>query len=757
MCYIYWVKNMATEKELQDEMERLRAEVQGLVTDLENAKYGLKAFGKAGVQGAVDLTKGLGSLALTVGRGDTSFKSLNSVVDIAANALAGMAKAIPFAGAALAAVTKATAEASKFMLDQMDTTIKAFNDLGRVGALTERGMSGLQKQFLASNLSFGAFNKQVTENAQALARFKGMAGDGVDAFAGITGALADLSKGSDDSLRRLGMSTDDIGASTAAFITQQTRLGLAQGLSNAQLAAGTKAYAIELDALQKVTGLSREAIQKQQDAALSESRFRANYDELIAQGKEAEAKALMKLQTQISAIGPQAGQGIRDLLSGAGTDAAAKLMASTGGAAQDILDRVKEGKLDETRAAQELQAAMKKTADAARNNARYVDQGTSAFIDYSQQSDLINAQLVNGQLVKQRQDKQMAEGTDGLTDSTVAAEKAIQSMNIGIQQLGFTFLPAAATAVKKMTESIDEFVKFVNKQLGIKDTPESESLSESERAQQARAEQAQVAQNAPAGQTNKVSETLVTNTAGGAAMVHRGRRVDVPVIAGSADARAQAEQYLGQKINDQDFSNLLKATHAEAAGGKQASQQEQAMIMATILNRARTNPKGIEGALYAKNQFQSVTGTSANNYQPSQQFLTGPKGDRLKSIEGAAALLSGISQKQTRFTAADPAAYGPGTNIGYRNLMLARGGTTIGGTVFNTSGLSGPTPKYESTVAAVQPSEQLASKPAASAQSSTSSGTDVAMLRESLAKQDEMISLLRTQLATQQKQLQLSN
>ena len=35
----------------------------------------------------------------------------------------------------------------------------------------------------------------------------------------------------------------------------------------------------------------------------------------------------MKLQTQISAIGPEAGQGVRDLLSGAGTDAAGRISA----------------------------------------------------------------------------------------------------------------------------------------------------------------------------------------------------------------------------------------------------------------------------------------------------------------------------------------------------------------------------------------------------------------------------------------------
>ena len=779
---------MATEKELQDEMERLRAQVQGLTVELEEAKTGLAAFGKATVNGAVDVTKGLGSFAVNVGKGDTSFKSLNSVVDIASNALAGMAKAIPFAGEALSAGIKATAEASKFMLDQLDTTTKAFNDLSRVGALTERGMSGLQQQFVASQLSFGAFNKQVTENAQALARFKGMAGDGVDVFAAVTGTLADLSEGSDDSLRRLGMSTDEIGASTAAFITQQTRLGLAQGRSNAELAAGTKAYAIELDALQKVTGLSREAIQKQQDAALSESRFRANYDELIAEGKVKEAEELMKLQTQLSAIGPELGQGIRDLLSGAGTDASRKVLASAGNA-QDILNRVKEGSIDSTQAALELQAAMKQSATYTRRNAAYVEKGSSVFADWAQTSDFINAQMVDGQLVKQRQDKQQAKGQDDLTDKTVEAQKAMQKMNIEMQQLGFTFLPKASAAVKAMTESMAEFVAFVNDKIGggagpAVVTPEQKTADEiAEKTariladknatpeQKRQAEQEEIAAAARARQANLEERNRRRAARREAPLTGAAESSPGNVVVGSDQSRAAAEQYLGKKISDKEFSDLIKATHAEAAGGKQANQQEQAMIMASILNRARDNAKGIEGALNEKNAFQAVTGTEANKRTPSQAFLTGPQGDRLKSIEGAAALLAGISKEQKNFTAADPKAYGPGTIISYRDKMLAKGGTVIGGTVFETGApsapatsaaasapkLAGPTSSYQSQSTAAQPREELISKPPTAVQPSANAFADTAMLTTLVAKQDEMIAVMRNQLSVQQKQLQLSN
>jgi hypothetical protein len=510
--------------------------------------------------------------------------------------------------------------------------------------------------------------------------------------------------------------------------------------------------------------MSREAIQKQQDAALSESRFRANYDDLIAQGKEKEAKALMKLQTNISSIAPEAGQGVRDLLSGAGTDAAKKLMASTGGAAQDILDRVKEGKIDETQAAKELQAAMKKTADAARNNAKYVDKGSSAFMDYAQQSDFINAQIVDGQLVRARQDKQMAEGQDDLTDKTVDAEKAMQRMNIGMQKMGFTFLPKAAAATKAMTEAMADFIDFVNEKIGAK--PDTRTQAQKSNTSMAQSFPEQSTASVKPRPTDPLKAQIWDSKYGsgwnpdGTAKNSKSSSSAAPAApvapaaASSDQSRASAEQYLGKKISDKEFEDLIKATHAEAAGGKQANQQEQAMIMASILNRARTDPKGIEGALYAKNQFQSVTGTAANGNQPSQQFLTGPQGDRLKSIEGAATLLAGISKDQKNFTAADSKAYGAGTNIGYRDQMLAKGGTVIGGTVFQTGGIAGPNVPYTSTTAAVQPSEQLASKPASSPLPSNQSVSDNAMLAQSLAKQDEIISILKGMLSVETKLLQ---
>lgn len=445
--------------DLKQAADAVRNAMQGLDEATKKSTTGLDAFGKEASAQSKQLARGLGDFAKNVGKGDTSFKSLNSVVDIAANAMAGLARSIPFAGEGLAAGIKATAEASKFMLEQMDTTTKAFNDLGKVGALTSDGMKGLQRQFINSGLGLQTFQKQVGDNAIALARFRGMTGDGAEAFAEIAGKLT---RGGDDSLRKLGMSAEQIGESVGAFVTQQTRLGRAQTMSSRDLADGTKRYAVELDALQKVTGLSREAIQKQQDAALSESRFRASIHSL----NEQQQKDLLGLQTVMNSFGAELGQGTRDLVSGAAnTDAARKLMVDTGGAAQDIISRLQAGTISQTQAQQEMQAAIQRNLKAGENYSKFADGTSSQMGDFAAKADLAAAKLVDGKLVKDAQNSQINR-TDELTDQTVKAQKNMEGLNIEMQKLGFTFLPQAATAVQSMTGAMETFVKYVNKTLG---------------------------------------------------------------------------------------------------------------------------------------------------------------------------------------------------------------------------------------------------------------------------------------------------
>ena len=440
-------------------MQAFRNAMQGIEDEAEKSRTGLKAFGNATNEAAKNITKGLGSFALNVGKGDTSFKSLNSVIDITSNALAGMAKAIPFAGEAAAAALKASAEAAKFMMDQMDQTTQAFNDLGKVGALTASGMSGLQQQFLTSGLSLKTFTKQVADNSVALARFRGMTGDGAEEFARVA---SEFTQGNDDSLRRLGMSSDMIGETVAGFVTQQTRLGRAQTMTTKELQDGTKAYAMQLDELSKLTGQSTESLRKQQDAALSESRFRAS----IASLNKEQQDALMGLQSVMHSFGAEMGQGTRDLVSGAAnTEAARKLMVDTGGAAQDIINRLKSGQIDQAQAQLEMQAAVQRNLKAGENYSKFQDGASGVMGNFASKMDIATARFDKyGNVIQDTQKKQVA-GTDGLTKDTVAAQKAMEGVNREMQRLGFTFLPNASAAVRSFATTMQKLVGYINEKV----------------------------------------------------------------------------------------------------------------------------------------------------------------------------------------------------------------------------------------------------------------------------------------------------
>jgi len=164
--------------------------------------------------------------------------------------------------------------------------------------------------------------------------------------------------------------------------------------------------------------------------------------------------------------------------------------------------------------------------------------------------------------------------------------------------------------------------------------------------------------------------------------------VDSTVTSNTGDnmgkAKQSAEQFLGRRINNEEWDLLLRAVTAEASGNT----KEQAWVMGVILNRVRSGRWGssINKVLYAPNQFQAVTGTKYNS-NPSSNFTRGPNASQLASIvKGAIEILPNVDPSVMNFTAANRAAYGRGTNINFRNKLAARSGSQqIGQTIFGTA------------------------------------------------------------------------
>jgi len=162
-------------------------------------------------------------------------------------------------------------------------------------------------------------------------------------------------------------------------------------------------------------------------------------------------------------------------------------------------------------------------------------------------------------------------------------------------------------------------------------------------------------------------------------------------VASNAEARKAAEDYLGRKMTDEEFANLIALVNAEAS----QNQTERAWVMAVVLNRTRMGytPAGNKNPNYKfstvtdiisqRSQFQPVTGTSANP-GPNATFLRGPGDKSAKSIYGAATnILNTVPKNYINFTANNPAAYGPGTNLTYLTKLRAKPDSVVhGGTIF---------------------------------------------------------------------------
>jgi len=187
------------------------------------------------------------------------------------------------------------------------------------------------------------------------------------------------------------------------------------------------------------------------------------------------------------------------------------------------------------------------------------------------------------------------------------------------------------------------------------------------------------------GRTKKLTDGFGPGGAGGNVhgqieRLYEGGKPNASSATITGDPKSNAESYLGREISNDEWDALVRATYAESG----RNDKEQAMVMASILNRTRDSKnESIIDILNKKNQFQAVTGTSKNP-GPSQNYSDGPNQKTKNSILNSTQYLPAISRKQKNFSAANSAAYGPGTNIGWRDKVRAEGGT-IGGSVFNTS------------------------------------------------------------------------
>lgn len=462
---------MATESEVAQSAEALRAAQQSLAqttSDLANKQSTLASATSAAYSSLRGFSNSMASGRAEIQSLNQMYELMGQAVGKTSRIIGDLGSKIPIFGGFFSALGKLGEQGAQkagqslsFLNVQIQSTLKQFQAFGSVGALGAQGMSGLRDQMIASGMTMEGFQQTVMANSEALAAFAGTTSEGAQKFSEIVGAITTQPLG--DQLRNIGMSADQIGEAAAAFAAREQRLGRGQALRDqdaARTAQSAAAYAKELDTLARLTGQSVDAIRRQQDAALSESRFRASLYELDDKAQE----RLLAGQNMF-ARAPQIAQGIRDLVSGVpNTDAALKLVALTGGEAASAVERLKNGQINEFQFREEMNVMLRKNAKAFADNAKYADGASEAFGDFAQFNDIIN-QNVQGTESAIKAQAGLASGQDALTASTVAAQKALENLSRVVMNIVNAMMPVAARlnamATGTLIEGFNQAAPFI--------------------------------------------------------------------------------------------------------------------------------------------------------------------------------------------------------------------------------------------------------------------------------------------------------
>ena len=171
-------------------------------------------------------------------------------------------------------------------VNELDSQIKMFRELSTVGADFGDSIFGSRLASIEAGISLDNFSKNVQANSTTLALLGGSVNQGIMRFKNISGVVQ---KTMQPQFSRLGINLEETTDYLTDYLEIQTNLGRAQKMSDAELAAGTADYIMQLDLLSRVTGQSRAEAAKLLKAQQADAAF-----QMLLLGLPEEARMSLK-------------------------------------------------------------------------------------------------------------------------------------------------------------------------------------------------------------------------------------------------------------------------------------------------------------------------------------------------------------------------------------------------------------------------------------------------------------------------------
>lgn len=310
---------------------------------------GLKAFGEGLNKTIFDSTKGQSKYGeILDGAGDKV---------MALGLLFGpFGKAVTFATGGLMKLAGAA-------LKQQEELNKAYETLSEFGAVDATGIAGMFQNLQNAGFvmkEMDKFSGIIKAAGPNLATLGTTAAEGAKKFADTLAAVKNT--GVEKELRMLGFTTESMAKTFADFQGLQGRLGFIQGKSSKEVADQSVRYAKTLDELSKLTGESRDEMQKRMEADANDIKFRLKLQEVSEKDRE----RMQKASALIADFGEDTASGFREMVANNGQvvgEASTKLMLSTGNAAKQIVEDLNAGKISHVEAARLIAEAKAKQVE----------------------------------------------------------------------------------------------------------------------------------------------------------------------------------------------------------------------------------------------------------------------------------------------------------------------------------------------------------------------------------------------------------
>jgi hypothetical protein len=192
-----------------------------------------------------------------------------------------------------------------------EDNINTYRTLSSVGASFGQDLVKLRETAAAAGLPIEDFTKLIAKNSQSLAALYGSTTLGAQSFSRLS---REFRQGTTDSLIPLGFSVDELNDVLLTNLNMQRRTGqFVEGADRQQLES-SRAFALELDRMSKLTGIQRSELAKQIESQTKNERFLAFLNTTTDETRQ-------RLQTfagSVEGISPALAEGLQDLMANAG-------------------------------------------------------------------------------------------------------------------------------------------------------------------------------------------------------------------------------------------------------------------------------------------------------------------------------------------------------------------------------------------------------------------------------------------------------